>query len=315
MYKNIIFNSFVAVFAVCTLFTSCQNDPIEIEREDVTVNLVFNNVLTPFKAYAEKDMQTYSTDGQKAQVKIVAFVYGDDGHLINSFQKTVADYNASSVSFSTNISGSNPKIVCFSYSTFKYSDGSVYNAYEITGEQMISTLKVENQLYNLFSIPWQVLGGAIVNVGSSTSKVDIALAPLGSLIYFDWENIHAHDGDNPKPGRYAFMYQDRDWVSIKDGSFSYETSLTSTFYHYSSIYPANHASYTSIYDFVFMLPGETPYFGESRYSPSNYAKDNDEEWIQSSDRKSVQLQAGKQYLMKMDCSDYSISCNEGILDW
>ena len=259
-------------------------------------------------------MQIYSDEGQKAQIKIVAFVYGDDGHLINSFEKNVADYSASSVSFSTSISGSNPKIVCFSYSTIKYSDGSVYDAYKVTGQQMISTLKVENQLYGLFSIPWMVLGGAISNVGTSATKIDIPLAPLGALIYLDWENIHAHDGDNPKPGRYAFMYKDRDWLSIKDGAFTYETSLTSTYFHLTSIYPAQHASYTSIYDFIFLLPGETSYFGDSRYSPSNYAKD-DEEWIQSSDTKTVKLEAGKQYLMKMDCSDYSISCNEGILDW
>ena len=315
MCKRNIYSFIFWTIIVCPFIVACHNDPIEIEREDVTINLVFNNVLTPFKAYADKDMQTYTSDGIKAQVNIVAFVYGDDGHLINSFQKTIADYNSSSISFNTNISGSNPRIVCFSYSSFKDSDGSIYNAYEITGQQMISTLKVENQLYGLFSIPWKVLGGAIATIGPSATKVDIPLTSLGSLIYLDFENIHAHDGDNPKPGRYAFMYKDRDVLSVKDGSFAYETSLTSAYYHLTSLYPAKHASYTSIYDFVFVLPGETSYFADSRYSPSNYVKDDDEVWIQSTDTKTINLQPGKQYLMKLDCSDFTVSCNEGILDW
>ena len=302
------------IILVALLSTSCQNDAVDIVREDAKINILLNNVLSPFTAYTQSNMDMYKGGGISSKIVVKAFVYDDSGHLINKVSKELSDYKQGSVSFTTSLTGSNPQIVCITYATFTNPSGIKYDAYNITGEDLISTLKIENDYATFVDyIPWQVLGGAIKSLGTDSGKIDIEVKPLGGLAYLDWKNIHAHDGESKAPQRYVFMQKFNDIVTIKGGNFSYSSSLSSNYYFVADIFPSEYPTYNDIYMIRFMFPSTVESFGYGAYSPTNYNSEDDEQRTGTSDKKTIQVDAGKQYVFKMDCKNYSIDANVGIL--
>jgi len=308
-------NKHFGCFAILAtlFFVSCQNDAVDIIREDAKINILLNNVLSPFTAYTQKNMDMYKWEGLSSKIVVKAFVYDDNGHLINKFSKEVTDYKQGSVSFTTSLTGSNPQIVCLTYATITNS-GTKYDAYKISGEDLLSTLKIENDYASFVDyIPWQVLGGSIKTIGAASGKIDIEVKPLGGLAYLDWKNIHSHDGESKAPQKYAFMQKYNDIATIKGGNFSFSSSLSSRYYFLAEIFPSDFPSYTSIYDIRFMFPSTVESYCYGAYSPSNFKTDDDDVKTGTSDTKTIQVDAGKQYIFKMDCKDYSIDVKEGIL--
>lgn len=299
---------------VMLIFTSCQNDAVDIIREDAQINILLNNVLSPFTAYTQKNMDMYEGDGISSKIVVKAFVYDDNGHLINKFSKEITDYNQGSVSFKTSLSGSNPQIVCLTYATFTNSYGITYDAYKISGEDLLSTLKIQNDYATFVDyIPWQVLGGAIKSIGTTSGKIDIEVKPLGGLAYLDWVNIHAHDGESKASQKYAFMQKFNDIATIIGGEFSFSSSLSSLYYFLADIHVSDFPTYTSIYEIRFMFPSSVESYCYGAYSPSNFTIDGDEIKTGTSKTKTIQVDAGKQYIFMMDCKDYSLNVKEGIL--
>ncbi|MBQ7180077.1 MAG: hypothetical protein IJR87_02150 [Bacteroidaceae bacterium] len=302
------------VMSLALLFASCKNDVVEITRGDAHINILLNNVLSPFTAYTQGDMDMYAYNGISSKIVVRVFVYDDSGHLTNSLSKEIADYKQSSLSLSTPIKGSNPLIVCLTYAVYTDSQGKKYNAYKVSGEELQSTLKIERDYASSSDlIPWQVLGGEIKTVGIDSEKNDIEVKPLGGLVYFDWNNIHAHDDESNAPHRYVFMNKYNDVITIKDGVFSYNSSLASLYYFYSDIYPSKFPSYNWIYDVCFIFPSNVEFYGYGGYSPSNYKLDDDELTTMKSSTKNIQIKAGKQYVFKMNCKDYTVDAYEGTL--
>lgn len=303
------------VILLTLFFASCKNDVVEVTRGEAQLNVQLNNVISSFTAYTQSHMDMYAYNGISSKINVRAFVYDDSGHLTNSLSKEIADYNQSSVSFTTPIKGSSPQIVCLTYAVYTDSQGKKYNAYKVSGEDMLSTLKIEMDYIHLSDqITWQVLGGAIKTIGIGSEKNDVEIKPLGGLAYLDWKNIHAHDNESKVPQRYVLMQKYNDVATIKDGVFSYNSSLASIYYFYSDIYPSKFPSYSWVYDLCFMLPSNVEYFGYGGYSPSNYQSDDDEVRTGNSSTKNIQIEAGKQYVFKMDCKDYTIDAYEGIFD-
>ena len=104
---------------------------------------------------------------------------------------------------------------------------------------------------------------------------------------------------------------DSDVSAIEDASFS--SSLSSRYYFLAEIFPSDFPSYNSIYDIRFMFPSTVESYCYGAYSPSNFKTDDDDVKTGTSDTKTIQVDAGKQYIFKMDCKDYSIDVKEGIL--
>ena len=301
------------VLMLSPFLISCHNAPIEIDRESVSVNVIVNHVVSQFTPLTIEHQNPYSSDGISAQICVVAYVYDDSGHLINTYKTIVPDYDVTTVSFDVELSGTNPLIVCFSYAVYTDIDGEVYEAFSVSGQQLLSTIKVDNLLYGIYSIPWLILGGAICEVGMSTSTIDITLEPLSALVYEQWDNIHSHDEDAPRPTQYVFMIRDNDVLKVRDKKFITETSLLTDYYHTDIVYPDNHADYTRVYNMMSLFQGSTIVYGKSCYSPSNYSVEDDVEYIASGKKSTVKVEAGKQYVLHMDCSDYSVSFYEGKL--
>ena len=310
-------NKFLGCIAILLtlFFASCKNDIVDVTREDAQINILLNNVLSPFTAYTQSNMDMYKGGGISSKIVVKAFVYDDSGHLIQKFSKEVSDYKQGSVSFNTSLTGSNPQIVCITYATFTNPSGIKYDAYNITGEDLISTLRIENNSATYVDyIPWQFRGGAIKSLGFDSGKIDVEVKPLGGLVYLDWNNIHSHDGESKAPQRYVFMQKFNDIATIKGGNFSYSSSLSSNYYFVADIFPSEHLTYDGIYMIRFMFPSTVESFGYGAYSPSNYELDDDEVRTKTSDNLTIQVDEGKQYVFKMNCTDYTIDAYEGILD-
>ena len=314
--KHLKIEKFMVCIAIVVMqcLVSCQNDAVEISRENAIINIQLNNVLSPFTAYTQKNMDMYKEDGIPSKIVVRAFVYDDAGHLISKFSKEISDYKQGSVSFTTSLTGSNPQIVCLTYATLTSSSGIKYDAYDVSGEELLSTLKIENDYASVVNyIPWQVLGGAIKSIGTASGKVDIEVKPLGGLAFLVWQNIHAHDGESKAPQRYVFMQKYNDIATIKDGTFSYSSSLSSRYYFVADIFASDFPAYDWVYDLRFMFPSTVESYCYGAYSPSKYAIDNDEETTGISSQKNIQVDAGKQYVFKMDCKTYELDVKEGVL--
>lgn len=310
----------VAIIATMLWFSSCKNAPVEIVRDDTQVNFILNNVLPTFTTYSAEELEMYVQQGIASQIMVKAFVYDDNGKLIDQFSKKINNYSQKLEPFSVKISGDNNTLVCFTYGTWSNSSGKETNAYVVTGEQLLSSLKVEvstaTSLYNC--IPWQVLGGAIVPIGIFDDAIDVDVRPLGGLAYMDFENIHAHSfgsGNSAKnPTKYTFMQKFNDIVTIKDGAFSYSCSLSSIYWYYCSIYPAQHQNYNGVFISRFMMPGQVQSYCYGSYSPSNDSSYDDEVETGRSSTQTTEVKAQKQYVFEMDCNDYIQRIKEGILE-
>lgn len=303
------------IILLTLLFNSCKNDAVNVTRDDAQINIILNNVISPFTAYSKEDMDMYGGNGLISKIVVKTLIYDDSGHLIGSQSNEIADYNQNSISFTTTLTGTNPQIVCLSYATFTNPQGIKYDAYKISGEDLLSTLKIEN-IYASFvdNIPWQVLGGAIKSLGTLSGTIDIELKPLGGLAYVDWENIHAHDGEYKAPQRYVYMQKFNDIATIKEGKFSYSSTLSTNYYFVADVFPSKHPNFINIYSIRFMFPSKVEAFGYGAYSPSNYSSDDDEVRTKTSDNKTIQVEEGKQYVFKMNCKDYTVDAYEGIFD-
>lgn len=305
--------------ALAFLCSSCKNGLVDIERTDIQVTLILNNVLSPFTPYSHSEMNMYVGSGISSKITIKAFVYDDEGRLVDQFTNKIDNYNQSSVSFSASVAGASPLLVCFAYASWTNSSEVEYTAYEVTGEQTLSTLKTAslNASFVDNCIPWQVLGGALSRIDLFSQTIELALTPLGGLAYLDWENIHSHNINsslNPAPTRYVFMQKYNDIVTVKDGSFSYSSSLPSNYWFFSDVFPSQFPSYSALYLSRFMLPGPVKSYCYGSYSPSNQSNYNDEVQTGRSDTKTIDIKAGKQYLFVMDCNTYSQDVGEGILE-
>lgn len=311
--------TFVSLIASILCFSTCKNDVVEIVRDDTQVNLILNNMLSTFTTYSAEELEMHIQQGIASQIMVKAFVYDDNGKLIDQFSKKIDNYNQILDPFSVTITGYNNTLVCFTYGTWTNSGGKESNAYKVTGEQLMSSLKVEESsatsLYNC--IPWQILGGAIIPIGIFDDAIDVEIRPLGGLAYMDFQNIHANDygiSNTKIPTRYTFMQKFNDIVTIIDGTFSYSCSLSSIYWYFCSIYPAQHQNYNGVYVSRFMMPGQVQSYCYGSYSPSNDNSYDDEIQTGRSDTQTFKIEAEKQYVFVMDCANYSQIIKEGILE-
>lgn len=303
----------LAALAVMVL-TACDNKSTDISRsEDVEIKVAINHVLSPFTAYDQSDTQMYVNQGIASQIEVVALLYDDAGHLVKQMVKDVANYNQPSVTFTTPVTGNNPTLVCFSLAFWTTKSGIAYEVYQISGEELLSTLKVERQYDDEADLlPWIVLGGSIQQLGATATRVDVELEPLGAVVYSDWHNVHANDNKKPRPGRYVIYRKCNDAVCVENKRFVYRSSLSSTYYYYQGVMPSSMPNYDELYRICFIMPGEVDVFGFGQYSPSNFAKDDAVATGETS-KQTMSIKQGKQYVIDMNCADYTIATRQGVM--
>lgn len=300
------------------LCISCKNEPLEVIRNNnsIYVNLITTQVLSDFTPYAPTDMDMYESDGITSTIRIEAFIYDDSGRLIGKHTDNINSYNHENLSIALPIAGSNPTLICFSYAVWTNAANEEFRAYEISGEELLSTLMVENTYaHDGFSIPWQVLGFFQTSI-STEENINVILKPIGALVYLDWTNIHSNTSIPYEQQRYTLAFKDNDILKCNDLKWVYSSSLSGTWYHIAYCYPKllDPSKYNGMYDFRFFLPGNSEAFGFWTTSPSEFINPDDETGRTDTSTESIEIKTGRQYVIKMNCTDFSLEYYEGLLD-
>lgn len=294
--------------------SSCDNSSADVGRDDIKINIILNKVSSVFTPYLPNHMQMYSSGGVQSTIAVKVLIYGDDGKLMKQITKNISDYSVEALQLEEQISGASPLLVCFTYATITL-DGKTYDAYSFSGVNSLSTLKVTSEfsmgLYTE-SIPWKLLGGAIVNLGNNSGEVNVPVGPLGGVAYYVWDNIHAHSGETNAPTMLRIWNHCNDYVMVKNKQFSFGTTLENSYAYYRDLHSISSYSYNTIQHPMFILSGDASVSGEGFYSPSNFAEEGDEVSYKYSNSKSINVKAGKQYIFTVDFDKYTVNLNEGV---
>lgn len=278
--------------------TACPGPVSILYQVDVTVGT--SGLMRNFKAYNPDDEEMITIGSQKAKLLIQAFVYDEEGSLLQSFSKPVDDYGAS-YSFTTKVACASPTIVVFSYCITGSESSPSYQSYVVSGQQSLHTLQVTEDT-SISSISWGILGGAVKKMDSSSSSANIELSPLGGVVYVLFKGIH--DNVLITPDLYRFGHHSNDIARVENGSFVYDTSLPSSYDYFVTLSPSDYPSSKSIYSIIFLQPG-TAFQIEASYSVGSQTYLIDEEM--------ATVIEGKQYVAELDCPALSLSFREGNL--
>ena len=277
--------------------TACPGPVSILYQVDVTVGT--SALLRNFKGYRPDDEEMISDGSQKAKLLIQAFVYDEDGSLLQSFSELADNYGAS-YSFTTKVACASPTIVVFSYCILGNVSSPSYQAYVVSGQQSLNSLEITRDTH-FFNIPWMVLGGAVKKMDSSSSSANIELSPLGGVVYIHFKDIHAHDSQYAAPDTYTFWHHSNNIVRMENGRFIYDTTLTSTYSFTSDASPSDFPSSQGVYVLRFIQPGTFDISASYEVGSDRYFFDEGVATVSE----------GKQYVAEIDCSSYKLSFREG----
>lgn len=285
---------------VMLMLTACPDpipDDLVVKRQiDVTVQT--SSLLWNFTSYTPSDMEM----PEDAKLLIKAFVYDDNGKLVDTYYDVAEDYGAT-YSFSAAVAATHPTIVAFSYCIIGSVSSPEYQPYVISGENTLATLAVtrDNSYEN---IKWLVLGGCIETLNSTTKQLTLGLEPQGGVVYYRFKNIHAHDSEASAPDTYTFWHHSNDRLRISNNRFEYDCSLSTTYSFTEVVKPSDHADYNGVYGISFMMPG-------SFKTDATYDVGSTRTYFVED--KSIDVRAGKQYVVDIDCASYSMTFREGTI--
>lgn len=296
--KKILLNAALVILGVTAV--ECKPEPLNISYSvDVTVRT--SQLMSDFTPYSPDDAEMISENNKTAKLLIRGFIYNSSGALTDSFTDYANDYGAT-YKFTAMVEDVNSTIVVFSYCVIGTLPSPDYQAYVITDEEMMSSLKVtiDNRLSD---IKWSTLGGYIGKVTSDQPSLDIQLEPLGGLVYVLFRNIHAHDGDYSAPDSYTFWHHSNNQVYISGDSFSYGTTLSSSYSFVDDVEPSEHTSSSGIYIIRTLMPGT--YNAYATWDTGNTHS--------SFGDRDITVRGGKQYVAEIDCANYNFTLREGTI--
>lgn len=296
--KKILLTAALALFSIMAI--ECQPEALHIKYSaDVTIRT--SELLSGFTAFKPSDAEMFSINNKPSRLLIRAFIYNSSGILTDSFSEYADDYGAT-YKFTATFEDANSTIVVFSYCVIGNLPSPDYQAYVITDEGRLSSLKVTTD-NRISDIKWTTLGGYIGQVNSAQNSLDIQLAPLGGLVYVLFRSIHAHDSDYLAPDSYTFWHHSNNQVYVSGGSFSYGTTLSTTYSFVDDVEPSEHPSSGGIYIIKTLMPG----------TYDAYATWDVGSTSTSFGDRNITVNSGKQYVVEIDCADYNLSFREGTI--
>ena len=292
-FLNIFFCAVSALMAF-----SCSNPEVDI-MDAVQVVVSPERVLSSFNLYKETDVDFDKIDGYVPKIRITALLYDKaSGNLISKSEGTVSDF-ANSYKFYLASTSGEKTLVCFSTVILGNLEKPYHEAYSITGEQSLSTLKVESHL-NSYLLSF--MGYSISNLNDEKS-VNVSLQPGVALVYLRYENIHARDSKNVD--KYMIWHHSNDIARVNGNSLSFSTTLTTDSSYNNSLEPADYdkSKYTNIYSLICLFPGTIKMQG-------SYNIGNNRTFF---GEQNVTLKMGHQYVFNLDCTNAAMSFYEGEL--
>lgn len=103
--------------------------------------------------------------------------------------------------------------------------------------------------------------------------------------------------------KYYIIYHNNDFVSYEqEYGFTYKTSLDGTSNNGHSLVPTDYPSYSSIYSYINLLPGDFKVFARTFLG-------NEREDYSTQD---IIVEAGQQYYLELDCASMKLTLNPGL---
>ena len=186
--------SLIYTFFYMFVFSSCQNEAVEIQRK-VKITISPAKVLESFIPYKSDDLEMAEDEELgTAKLRITALIYDSEGNLYDYKEGLLDDYN-SDYSFDILMNSDEEyKLLAFSSSIMGSLDEITYEPYEFHDINNLSTLKVIQANEKSFASNFSVLGVLDWDLVDYIGDQELFLEPATALVYSNWSNIHAlHD--------------------------------------------------------------------------------------------------------------------------
>lgn len=183
----------LVVSAVALAFTSCsEREEIEIKYQ-ANITVAVDKLMEPFQERTAGDFDI----PEGMSIRIQSYVYDANGNLVQSCVSSVNDYSKT-VSYSAVLENGTYKIVSIADFIVGNVNKPTYSWWNVTGENNINTLKVEDGKY-IATWSWETLG-AVVNefeVSEKSSEIKVSVKPATALfqIIFDYFDVENGDGN------------------------------------------------------------------------------------------------------------------------
>ena len=276
---------------VClAILSSCTNEDISVGNL-VTVKVNPSGVIAPFEYEMNPgDLETIA-NSYKLRTRI--FVYGQDGLLRASDTQYLAGYS--------NIMTSSLELPKGTYTVIAITDvvemsnsDVTFEYWNVSGEGVMSQLKVTDAGYIGYKNKILGVGKQTISVGDRNSEFMVKCSAAGAVCLVYYCNIHTFS-DVEKYG--VLMTKTSDNISFNEfGNYdvSIESGGTSFKWWLSNLTPGDYTS-EYIYSYVFVLP--------MNKVTLQFIADTDDNRYYLDEKVTMNLEAGKEYLMMLDLED------------
>lgn len=323
----------LVVSAVALAFTSCSDkEDIEIQYQ-VNFQISASDVLKPFIENEAGDFELDETES----LRIVMFLYKDDGLIIDKFEQTINGYDKI-VTFQKQLLPGKYSTICISnvISTEKLYSNDTYEYWSYSGENIKDnlTLKIDPINAGTASATLGLSEDDFIIDDESDKSFDIKLTPatgMGIVTYENCINSFIYNYYMPEEftfynTNFQFLYtaynsmrynDNNDWeytnTLSKDHSYLYTFSMpVESYVDYfveQGYQPLDLLNY-SPYGYVVLLPGEFSLWCNYDKITSDGYKYDYGFGNSTNETPKIKIETGKSYDIIVNCEDKQISSRE-----
>lgn len=173
--------------------SSCTNPEVEV-RNCIEIKLRPSSILNDFTPYKSSNFNMYTDDDNISHLRITCLLYDEAGKLAYSQESLLDDYS-SVVSFTAMVDAGSYRLIALATNIIGTVTSPISEAYSITGTENLRQLQIKQNDDESYYSTWSILGYATRNISDTERVVSVDMEPATSLIYLQWQNIHAHDND------------------------------------------------------------------------------------------------------------------------
>ena len=173
--------------------TGCNNTEIEV-RNSIEIKLRPSSILSGFTPYKSSDFEMETYNDETARLRITCLLYDEAGNLAYHQEELLDNYN-SDISFTAMLDAESYKLIALATNIFGSLSSPSLEAYTITGTEHLDQLQILQDYHVSSYSTWSIMGYATRDVSNSEKEIVVNMEPATSLVYLQWQNIHAHDND------------------------------------------------------------------------------------------------------------------------
>ena len=283
---------YISMMVVClAILSSCTNEDISVGNL-VTVKVNPSGVIAPFEY--EMNPGDFEGIGAPYKLRTSVFVYDKDGLLKASETQYLANYSTI-MTTSLELPKGNYTAIAITDVVKMSGEDITFEYWNVSGEDVISQLKVTDAGYIGSEKKILGVGKQTISVGDKNGEFMVKCSAAGAVCLVYYCNIHAFS-DVKQYG--VLMTKSSDNISFNEsGNYdvSIESSGTNFSWWLSKLAPGDYSSYKNIYSYLFVLP--------MNKVTLQFIADTDDNRYYLDEKVTMNLEAGKEYLMMLDLDD------------